>query len=317
MLYCDDSVIWGESFDDHMDALHQVLKRYSIHNVNIKIEKCHFACNKTEFVGHEVEVGKGVRVDPKKVKAMVEMQRPQNVMELKSFIGKASYYKRFIANFAHLALPLRRIENVFKSKMMSISSLWGPNQERSFVALKAALSEAPVLVYPDFTKPFIVVSDCSDVAKGATLAQMVDGVERPILYMSQALNDHELRYGITDKEGCAATWAIRQTRGYLRGAQVVLITDHSALLSLVKGGPMRSMRQQRYAMDLSEYSLTIKHRAGAQMHLADALSRCGYSKQWGESVVNEVRMHPVEECTVESMAQYFKPELQQRSWRQE
>ena len=74
---------------------------------------------------------------------------------------------------------------------------------------------------------------------------------------------------------------------------------------------MRSMRQQRYAMDLSEYSLTIKHRAGAQMHLADALSRCGYSKQWGESVVNEVRMHPLEECTVESMARYFKPELQQ------
>ena len=201
VLYCDDSVIWGEGFDDHMDALHQVLKRYSIHNVNIKIEKCHFACNKTEFVGHEVEVGKGVRVDPKKVKAMVEMQRPQNVMELKSFIGKASYYKRFIANFAHLALPLRRIENVFKSKMMSINSLWGPNQERRFVALKATLSEAPVLVYPDFSKPFIVVSDCSDVAKGATLAQMVDGVERPILYMSQALNDHELRYGITDNLG--------------------------------------------------------------------------------------------------------------------
>ena len=112
-------------------------------------------------------MGKGVRVDPNKVKAMLEMQRPQNVMELKSFIGKASYYKRFIANFAHLALPLRSIENVFKSKMMSINSLWGPNQERSFVALKAALSEAPVLVYPDFTKPFIVVSDCSDVAKGS------------------------------------------------------------------------------------------------------------------------------------------------------
>ena len=141
---------------------------------------------------------------------------------------------------------------------------------------------------------------------------MVDGVKRPILYMSQALNDHELNYGITDKEGCAATWAIRQTRGYLRGAQVVLITDHSVLLPLVKGGPMRSMRQQRYAMDLSEYSLTIKHRAGAQMHLADALSRCGYSRKWSESVVNEVRTHPVEECTVESMAQYFKPELQQK-----
>ena len=132
-------MIWGDSFDNHMDALHQVLKRYSIHmyNVNIKIEKCHLACHKTEFVGHEVEVGKRVTVDPKQVKAMVEMKRPQNA---------ASYYKRFIGNFAHLALPLRRIGNVFKSKMMSIQSLWGPSQECSFVALKAALSEAPILV---------------------------------------------------------------------------------------------------------------------------------------------------------------------------
>ena len=82
----------------------------------------------------------------------------------------------------------------------------------------------------------------------------------------------------------------------------MLITNHSALLSLVKGGAMRSMQQQRYAMDLLEYSLMIKHRAGAQMHLADALSRCGYSKKWSESVANEVRTHPIEECTMESMA---------------
>ena len=74
-------------------------------------------------------------------------------------------------------------------------------------------------------------------------------MEKPILYMSQALNEHEVRYGISDREGCAATWAIRSMRGYLRGAQVILVTDHSSLLALVKGGPMRSMRQQPYAMD--------------------------------------------------------------------
>ena len=274
VLYCDDSVLWGEDFDDHMDSLHQVLKRYSIHNVNIKIEKCHFACRKTEFVGHEVEVGKGVRVDPKKVKAMLEMGTPSTVAELKSFIGKASYYKRFIKDFAHLALPLRRIENVYKSKTMSIQGLWGPNQERSFIALKAALSQAPVLIYPDFNKPFVVISDCSDVAKGATLAQVVDGVERPVMYLSQALNSHEVQYGITDKEGCAATWAIRAMRGYLRGAQVVLVTDHSALLSLVKGGPLRSMRQQRYAMDLSVRVLSHHRAQGRGTH---ASCRCAQS----------------------------------------
>ena len=100
------------------------------------------------------------------------MGKSKTVQELKSFIGIAAYYKRFIKDFAHIALSLRRIENVFRSKTMSIQRLWGPNQEKSFTALKAAMAEAPVLAYPDFKLPFIVISDCSDVAKGATLAQI-------------------------------------------------------------------------------------------------------------------------------------------------
>ena len=122
-----------------MDALHQVLKRYAIHNVNIKVEKYHFACRKTEFVGHVVEVCKGVRTPQGKVEAMVNMKRPQTVQELKSIIGMFAYHKRCINDFAHLVIPMRTIENVYKSKAMDIQRLWGSNQERSFefVALKA------------------------------------------------------------------------------------------------------------------------------------------------------------------------------------
>ena len=82
-----------------------------------------------------------------------------------------SYYKRFIKDFAHLAMPLRRIENVFKSKLQSLELLWKDNQEKSFNALKAALATAPVLAFPDFSKPMIVTSDCSDTAKGAGCAK--------------------------------------------------------------------------------------------------------------------------------------------------
>ena len=159
MAYCDDTVLWGSTFDDHMESLHAVLKRYAIHNVNIKISKCHFACARTEFVGHQVEVGSGVKICEKKIKAIVEMKRPSNVQELKSFIGMCSYYKRFIKDFAHIAMPLRRIENVFKSKLQSIAFLWRDNQEKAFNALKAALATAPVLAFPDFSKPMIVISD--------------------------------------------------------------------------------------------------------------------------------------------------------------
>jgi len=212
VAYCDDTVLWGKTFDEHMESLHAVLKRYDIHNVNVKISKCHFACSKTEFVGHQVEVGAGVKVCQKKVKAILEMEKPRTVQQLKSFIGMCSYYKRFIKDFAHIAMPLRRIENVYKSKTQPIDFLWRDNQQKAFNALKAALATAPVLAFPDFSKPMIVISDCSDTAKGAVLCQNFDGIEKPIMYISQALNEHELKYGITDKEGCAATWAIRRTR---------------------------------------------------------------------------------------------------------
>ena len=289
VAYCDDTVLWGSTFDDHMESLHAVLKRYAIHNVNIKISKCHFACARTEFVGHQVEVGSGVKVCEKKIKAIVEMKRPSNVQELKSFIGMCSYYKRFIKDFAHIAMPLRRIENVFKSKLQSIAFLWRDNQEKAFNALKAALATAPVLAFPDFSKPMIVISDCSDTAKGAVLCQNIDGIERPIMYLSQALNEHELRYGITDKEGCAATWAMRRMRPWIVSNQVILITDHSSLVALTNGKGLKNMRQQRYAMDLSEFALTIKHRAGALLHTADALSRCGYTKKHADSMVEQLR----------------------------
>ena len=138
VAYCDDTVLWGKDFNDHMASLHEVFKRYSIHNVNVKISKCHFACSRTEFVGHQVEVGEGVKVCQKKVKAILEMGEPATVQDLKSFIGMCSYYKRFIKDFAHLAMPLRRIENIFKTKTQSIGLLWKDNQRKSFNALKAA-----------------------------------------------------------------------------------------------------------------------------------------------------------------------------------
>ena len=317
--YCDDVLIWGKDHEDHAESLHQVLKRYSIHKINIKPSKCHFVCPETEFLGHVVDPDEGVKVNPKKVEAMLNMGPPTTVAELKTFIGMASYYKRFIKDFAALAIPLRRIENIYKTKTWLIEKLWGEQQQRSFVAIRAALASAPVLAFPDWTKPFLVMSDCSDLAKGACLFQIVDGVERPISYISCALNKHEKEYGITDKEGCAATWAIRKFRQYLLGSKTILITDHSALLSLTRPGKaLKSMRQTRYAMDLSEYHLEIVHRAGALLHLPDALSRLGYNKDLGDRKVGPtvaaIEALPAAKCTVEGMQTAIFDDIGSGKW---
>jgi len=172
-------------------------------------------------VGHIIEAGEGVRVDPRKVEKMLTMGTPANVQELKSFLGMAAYYRRFIKDFSHITVPLRKIENVFKSNLQPIWPLWGDNQQKAFNAIKAAMAEAPVLIFPDFSKPYIVMTDCSNAAMGATLMQVRDGIERPIAYDSRALNKHEKEYGISDKEGAAAVWAMRKWRQYLHGSQVM------------------------------------------------------------------------------------------------
>jgi hypothetical protein len=136
-----------------------------------------------------------------------------------------------------------------------------------------------------------------------------EGMEMPIAYLSKAFNCHEKNYGITDKEGCAATWAIRHWRPYLHGAQVVLITDHSALKSLVTRKALTSMRQQRYAMDLQEHHIEIVHRAGAILHMPDMLSRCGYGygKDKKASLVAALEALEGDECNYKAMRSIFEP----------
>ena len=139
-----------------------------------------------------------------------------------------------------------------------------------------------------------------------------DGTLHPVEYWSQALNEHEVNYGISDREGCAATGACRRWRPMLLGSHTILLTDHSSLTALVSGKQLKNMRQQRYAMDLSELSLTILHRAGsnAVMQMPDALSRLGYGQHCAESIVSMVEHLPLQQCTVEALANRFKP-LQQ------
>ena len=311
VIYVDDSLVWGDSHEESLDALHQVFTRFSIHNVNIKLSKCRFACKEVEFVGHVVKAGDGVMVDPVKVQAMLELGRPVDLQSLKSVLGSTSYYKRFIKDYAKIARPLREVEKMLTHKTDPIMDhMWGWPQEQAFEGLKAALASAPILVFPDFDKPFVIISDASEQAKGAILCQVRDGLERPIAYLSKAMNKYEKNYGITDKEGCSSTWAIRKWRAYVHGSHTVLITDHSALKSLTTNKQLESMRQQRYAMDLQEHSIEIVHRAGALLHLPDALSRCGYGHgpQGKASLAEALQEYIGDRCNYKTMAaEVFEP----------
>ena len=171
---------------------------------------------------------------------------------------------------------MKQLEVKYKTLTHNIERDWvaDPIYQRSFESVRSAMANAPILRSPDFSKPFLVLTDCSAYAMGAVLCQLGDdGIEHPVCYASSTLSECQMKYGITDREGLAVVWAVRLWRHYLHGSPCVVLTDHSALTSLMKKQEFTNQRMARYALDLSEFDLTICHRAGAIHHSPDALSR--------------------------------------------
>ena len=161
---------------------------------------------------------KEVSVDKGKVQALVALKVPRDCGELASFLGAVVFYARFIPDFAVIAQPLRELRRKWKGGTAAIRGThhWTSKHQKSYDALKAALSMAPVLAFPDFTRPWILLTDASYGQIACCLAQLdKDGVERPVAYASRELTNTEKRYGNTDKEALAVVFATKKFRVYI------------------------------------------------------------------------------------------------------
>ena len=197
---------------------------------------------------------------------MSKLPVPSNVQQVRSFLGLAGYYRRFIPNFAAIASPLVALTK--KDKKFS----WTDAQQKSFTCLKYLLCTAPILAYPQFDKPFILQTDASDQGLGAVLVQKdSNGFERVISYASRSLIDREKGYSATEKEALAVVYATDYFRPYLLGKKFTVVTDHSALRWLHSVEPKG--RLARWVMCLQEYDFDILHRPGSENGNADSLSR--------------------------------------------
>lgn len=263
LVYIDDIVILGRTWEEHRKNLAEVLERLRAAGLRLKPRKCSFAQLEVSYLGHIVTEA-GVRTDPGTVAAVREFPTPLNVKALRSFLGLASYYRRFIPNFARVAGPLHSLTK------KDAPFVWTPQCELAFTELKRLMTSSPVLVYPDFHKTFILETDAAISGLGAVLAQ--DGMVRPIAYASRSLQPHEKNYGITEMEGLGAVWAVKHFRPYLYGHPCDLYTDHQALKSLLNT-PQPSGKLARWGMAIQELDIRIHHRAGKQNSNADALSR--------------------------------------------
>ena len=230
-------------------------------------------------------------VDPAKTKDVLNLRAPKTATEVRGFIGAMNFYRRFIPDYAQLAEPIQRLLKG-KTKRMSVEKEWvaDPLCELCFRALKTSLASSPVLIFPDFKKPFIVSTDVSKRQIGASLMQLDDdAVERPVAFGSRQLTKCEQNYTISERECLAVVFATRKFRKYLHSAPdmpVTVLTDHSALTSLNKFQDPHN-RLVRFAIELSEYPLLVVHRPGADHHLPDLLSRCGLEEGQAAATVEQ------------------------------
>ncbi|KAL0305166.1 UNVERIFIED_CONTAM: Retrovirus-related Pol polyprotein from transposon [Sesamum calycinum] len=260
VVYLDDIVVYSGTLAEHVEHLRQVLTRLREHELYAKVSKCSFAQETISFLGHIVERGR-IRMDPKKVQAIEEWRPPSDVHELRSFLGLANYYRRFVKGYSEIARPMTDL--LKKTETWN----WTPQCQVAFDNLKRAMVTDPVLAY-QISKPFTVETDASDFALGGVLMQ--DG--HPVAFESRKLKDVERRYSVHEKELLAVVHCLRLWRHYLLGSPFVVKTDNIAV-SHFMSQPKLTSRQARWQELLSEFHFVLEYRAGSSNHVADALSR--------------------------------------------
>ncbi|CAH9130500.1 unnamed protein product [Cuscuta epithymum] len=234
---------------------------YSRSKLYAKFSKCEFWLDHIAFLGHVVSKH-GVSVDPSKVAAVQDWSRPKNAKEVRSFLGLAGYYRKFVEGFSAIALPLTTLTR--KGKEFE----WTGHCEKSFQELKNRLTSAPVLALPEGKEGFVIYTDVSKMGLGAVLMQN----ERVIAYASRQLKEYEENYPTHDLELAAVIHALKIWRHYLYGVQCKIFTDHKSLKYIFTQRDL-NMRQRRWLDLAKDYDCEILYHPGKANKVADALSR--------------------------------------------
>ena len=266
VVYLDDILIYSKTKAEHLSHLRGVLALLRKNGLYVKLSKCSFMQEETEFLGHVISKD-GIHTNAGLVKAIREWPRPSKQKDVQQFIGLAQFYHQYINNFADIALPLTALLGE------GVPFSWDEDKERAFAALKDAVSNAPVLRIFDPDLATTVETDASGFAIGAVLFQTDEhGVSRPVAFTSRKLNSAERNYPTHEQELLAVVHALRTWRYYLDGSHFIVYTDHATLRHFPTQ-PKLTRRQARWMELLQEYDFDFKYKRGADNIVPDALSR--------------------------------------------
>ncbi|KAK8939259.1 hypothetical protein KSP39_PZI011311 [Platanthera zijinensis] len=261
IVFIDDILIYSKTEEEHAQHLRQVLQTLREQQLYAKFSKCAFWLTEVAFLGHVINA-EGLAVDPAKIEAILNWTRPKSVTEVRSFLGLAGYYRKFVKDFSKLALPLTQLTR----KNMVFT--WGDDCQQAFDALKEKLTTAPVLVMPEGSDGFQIYSDASYIGLGCVLMQR----GRVIAFASRQLKDAEKNYPTHDLELAAVVFALKIWRHYLYGVRCEIFTDHKSLKYIFDQREI-NLRQRRWLEFIKDYELDIQYHPGKANVVADALSR--------------------------------------------
>ena len=268
----DDMIVTGATEAEHLTNLKAVLDRLQAYGLKLNKRKCEFFKSTIEFLGHIIDE-QGLHKSPVKIDAVLKCPTPENVTQLRAFLGLVNYYHRFLPNLSSVISPLRRLlEN-------KVPWQWTGECDRAFQEVKTSVASEKVLnTHYDPDVPLKLACDASPYGLGVVLSHVwPSGLERPVAFASRTLTKSEQNYSQIDKEALAIVWGVQKFHNYVFGRCFTIVTDHEPLTSIFhpkKGIPvMTAARLQRYALFLSGHSYSIEYRSTAKHTNADSLSR--------------------------------------------
>ena len=263
--YLDDIIIFPSTPEEHVERLRLVFERFRAHNLKINPDKCDVFRMKVQCLGHIVSKD-GLEVDLSKIEAVQKFPAPRSQTEVKSFLGLASYYRRFVPKFAEIPCPLHKARETWTKFK------WTPEALDAFESLKLKLTSTPRLAFSCLKEPFILYTDARQFAMVAVLAQVQDGKERTISYASRSLYKSQTKNSATRQELLALVTFTRHFRHYLLGQKFTIVTDHSAFQWLHSFKDPDG-KTARWLEKLAPFDYEVRHRPGKPIGHAEGLSR--------------------------------------------
>ena len=242
LVYLDDIIVFSDNVEDHMKHLIEVLERLIKANLRINYKKSTFFTEEVKYLGYIIKQH-CIHISDEKKHAIMQFPRPKNSKQVQQFLGLASYFRRFVKNFAKIAHSLH-----LKLRKGMVFS-WDEDDQKSFDLLKYHLTHDPILRLPNFKNEFIVTTDACVNGISAVLTQKKGDVEYAIYYASRITNNHEKNYNTYELEGLAVIFAMKIFRCYLLGRKFTLFTDNTAIVYIASNKDTSS-RLMRWAIKL-------------------------------------------------------------------